>query len=70
MHTKKSVMNFIFIYLITFVSIAMSRNDSKNDPRSSSDLTLWMDEKQVKMLSGKYKNSTLLRQGLIYILIT
>lgn len=37
---------------MSFVS-AHSHSDLKNDPRSSGDLALWIDEKQVKMFSGK-----------------
>ncbi|CAG9759532.1 unnamed protein product [Ceutorhynchus assimilis] len=52
MYTKKAVMNFVLFYLVSVVAIVLSRNDPKNDPRNSSDLTLWIDEKQVKMFSG------------------
>ncbi|XP_066247412.1 protein shifted isoform X2 [Euwallacea similis] len=52
MNTKKSVMNFVLFYLVTVVAFALSRNDPKNDPRNINDLTLWIDEKQVKMFSG------------------
>lgn len=52
MYTKKTVMNFVLFYLAFVVATVLSRNDPKNDPRNSGDLTLWIDEKQVKMFSG------------------
>ncbi|KAL1493161.1 hypothetical protein ABEB36_011271 [Hypothenemus hampei] len=52
MPIKRAVMNFVLFYLLAVVTIVLSRSDPKNDPRNSSDLTLWIDEKQVKQVSG------------------
>lgn len=44
--------SFVILILSAVVTV-LSRNDPKNDPRNSGDLALWIDEKQVKMFSGK-----------------
>lgn len=41
------------LILIT-MNVVLSRTDPKNDLRNNGDLALWIDEKQVKMFSGKY----------------
>lgn len=43
----------VIVALIILAVSVWSRNDPKNDPRNSGDLALWIDEKQVKMFSGK-----------------
>lgn len=42
----------LFVALIIMTGV-LCRKDTKNDPRSNGDLALWIDEKQVKMFSGK-----------------
>lgn len=43
----------IILVMLMLISKGISRNDPKNDARSNGDLALWIDEKQVKMFSGK-----------------
>lgn len=52
MATKDSVL-YISVIVLFVLTTVLSRNDPKNDPRNSGDLALWIDEKQVKMFSGK-----------------
>lgn len=54
MYKNRTVMYYVLFYSLTVATLVLSRNDPKNDPRNSSDLTLWIDEKQVKMFSGKH----------------
>lgn len=42
----------VVVVILSAFSV-LSRNDPKNDPRNNGDLALWIDEKQVKMFSGK-----------------
>lgn len=56
MGTKDSVVCISVIVLFILTTV-VSRNDPKNDPRNSGDLALWIDEKQVKMFSGKTCNN-------------
>lgn len=43
----------VVVVVILSAFSVLSRNDPKNDPRNNGDLALWIDEKQVKMFSGK-----------------
>lgn len=52
MGIKDSVV-YISVIVLFALTTVLSRNDPKNDPRNSGDLALWIDEKQVKMFSGK-----------------
>lgn len=49
-----SIFSVLFSIAMVKGVLRGGRNDSKNDPRSNGDLALWIDEKQVKMFSGKY----------------
>lgn len=41
-----------FTILLGFICLVHCRLDDNNDPRNNGDLAMWIDEKQVKMVSG------------------
>lgn len=48
----RSLLYAVHLVLLLLIANGFTRNDPKNDPRNNGDLTLWIDEKQVKMFSG------------------
>lgn len=44
---------YFFIVFLSAAVTVLSRNNAKDDARNGGDLSLWIDEKQVKMFSGE-----------------
>lgn len=51
----RSLFYAVHLVLLLLIANGFTRNDPKNDPRNNGDLTLWIDEKQVKMFSGNWE---------------